>query len=56
MRSRMHNPDGGSFKKHQQEHKLKKEKKAKSAEERILRKKKVTLKDLRDLIDETLNQ
>lgn len=55
MKFRLHNPEGGGFKRTQEPHKLKKDKKAKSVEEKILRKKKVTLKDLKDLIDETLN-
>lgn len=49
---RLHNPEGGGFKATTQPHKLKKHKKAMTAEERILRKRKVTLKDLKELVDE----
>lgn len=49
---RLHNPEGGGFKATTQPHKLKKFKKAMTAEEKILRKRKVTLKDLKELVDE----
>ena len=49
---RLHIPEGGGYKPTSQPHNLKKFKKAMTAEERILRKRKVTLKDLKELIDE----
>jgi hypothetical protein len=49
---RLHHPEGGGYKPTSQPHKLKKYKKAMTAEERILRKRKITLKDLKELVDE----
>ena len=50
-KQRLHNPEGGGYKPAQQIHKLKSEKESNDPYEKILRKKKVSLRDLRDIID-----
>jgi len=49
---RMHNPNGGGFKPNQQTHKLSKDKKSENIEDKIVRTGKMTLNDLKKLVDD----
>jgi hypothetical protein len=50
-RQRLHNPEGGGYKPTTQPHKLKKDKKPRTLEEKILRKGKINLTELKKLLD-----
>lgn len=51
-KQRMHNPAGGGFKPSEQVHKHRKDKQYKSVEDKIVATGKMTLDDIRRLIDE----
>lgn len=55
-RLRSHNPEGGSFKRTEEAHALSKDKKANDIYERMARKKKVSFRDLSDLINLELGE